>query len=391
MKFKLSTIGSIVIAALLLTGCGGGGGESDSIPQREASQHQENERDINTITVRPELANRLKIGQPSLVDLADKIQVPSRVQVDEERTAQIGSYITGRIINMFVILGDYVKAGDRLARITSPDLTQSQLAYLRAASRVVVTQKAADRARHLLAADAIPVAEVERRQSDLEIAQAELSAAMDQLKLFGMGEGELKELTKKGKILPWLDIKATREGYIIERKVIVGQVVQPADALFQVADLSHVWVVGDVPEQIARDVRLEQHVEINVPALGNVNFDGVIIFVSDTVNRLTRTVMTRVMVENPERKLKPDMLANMHITDAQYQTLVVPEAAIIRELNQDYVFIAISDDRFQRVPVELGPEVANFRPVLSGLTIDQRIVMEGAFHLDSERKLAELE
>lgn len=389
MKFKLSAIGSIVIAASLLTGCGGG--ESDNVPQREASQHQEDERDINTITVRPELASRLKIGQPSLVDLADKIQVPSRVQVDEERTAQIGSYITGRIINMFVILGDYVKAGDRLARITSPDLTQSQLAYLRAASRVVVTQKAADRARHLLAADAIPVAEVERRQSDLEIAQAELSAAMDQLKLFGMGDGELKELTKKGKILPWLDIKATREGYIIERKVIVGQVVQPADALFQVADLSHVWVVGDVPEQIARDVRLEQHVEINVPALGNVNFDGVIIFVSDTVNRLTRTVMTRVMVENPERKLKPDMLANMHITDAQYQTLVVPEAAIIRELNQDYVFIAISDDRFQRVPVELGPEVANFRPVLSGLTIDQRIVMEGAFHLDSERKLAELE
>lgn len=390
MKFKLSAIGSIVIAALLLTGCGGGG-ESDNAPQQEASQHQEDERDINTITVRPELANRLKIGQPSLVDLADKIQVPSRVQVDEERTAQIGSYITGRIINMFVILGDYVKAGDRLARITSPDLTQSQLAYLRAASRVVVTQKAADRARHLLAADAIPVAEVERRQSELEIAQAELSAAMDQLKLFGMGDAELKELTKKGKTLPWLDIKATREGYVIARNVIVGQVIQPADALFQVADLSHVWVVGDVPEQIARDVRLEQHVEINVPALGNVNFDGVIIFVSDTVNRLTRTVMTRVLVENSERKLKPDMLANMHITDAQYQTLVVPEAAIIRELNQDYVFIAISDDRFQRVPVELGPEVANFRPVLSGLTIDQRIVMEGAFHLDSERKLAELE
>ncbi len=390
MSFKLILINFIVFSTLLITGCDKN--ESTKTSDKETAQSNSGEdRDINNITIRPELANRLKIGQPALIDLADKILVPSRVQVDEERTAQIGSYVTGRIINLFVILGDYVQAGAPLARITSPDLTQSQLAYLRASSRVVVTQKAAERAHHLFAADAIAQAEVERRQSELEIAQAELGAATDQLRLFGMTDAELKELSKKGKILPWLDIKATREGYVIARNVMVGQVVQPSDPLFQIADLSHVWVVGDVPEQIARDVRLEQHVEINVPAIGGADFDGVIIFVSDTVNRLTRTVMTRVMVENPDRKLKPDMLANMHITDTQHKTLVVPEAAIVRELNQDYVFVAISDNQFQRVPVELGPEVADYRPVLNGLSIDQRIVMTGAFHLDSERKLAELE
>ncbi|WP_295623913.1 efflux RND transporter periplasmic adaptor subunit [uncultured Nitrosomonas sp.] len=390
MSFKLILINFIVFSTLLLTGCDKN--ESTKTSDKEIAQSSaEEDRDINSITIRPELANRLKIGQPALIDLADKILVPSRVQVDEERTAQIGSYVTGRIINLFVILGDYVQAGEPLARITSPDLTQSQLAYLRASSRVVVTQKAAERAHHLFAADAIAQAEVERRQSELEIAQAELGAATDQLRLFGMTDAELKELSKKGKILPWLDIKATREGYVIARNVMVGQVVQPSDPLFQIADLSHVWVVGDVPEQIARDVRLEQHVEINVPAIGGADFDGVIIFVSDTVNRLTRTVMTRVMVENPDRKLKPDMLANMHITDTQHKNLVVPEAAIVRELNQDYVFVAISDNQFQRVPVELGPEVADYRPVLNGLSIDQRIVMTGAFHLDSERKLAELE
>ncbi len=389
MKITLSLAGFVLFALLLLlAGC-----NQNEPPQNEEATPQESEaeRDINSITIRPELANRLKIDQPSLVDLADRIQVPSRVQVDEERTAKIGSYVTGRIINLFVVLGDYVKEGDRLARITSPELTQSQLAYLRAQSRVVVTQKAAERARHLLAADVIPLAEVERRQSELEIAQAELAAATDQLRLFGMSNAELKELSKKGKILPWLDIKSTREGYVIERNVIVGQVVQPSDPLFQVADLSSVWVVGDVPEQIARDVRLGQHVEINVPAIGSIGRDGVIIFVSDIVNRVTRTVMTRVLVDNQDRKLKPDMLANMHITDPQHKTLVVPEAAVVRELNQDYVFLAQGDDRFERVPVELGPEVANFRPVLSGLTVDQRIVIEGAYHLDSERKLAELE
>lgn len=389
MKIRLLTISGIVIVALWLTGCKKE--ESSDAAKKEAIQQSADERDVNSITVRPELANRLKIGQPVLEDLADKILVPSRVQVDEERTAQIGSYVTGRIINMFVTLGDYVKAGDRLARITSPDLTQSQLAFLRASSRVVVTQKSYDRAKHLLTADVIALAEVERRQSELEIAQAELSAATDQLRLYGMGSTEIKELSRKGKIFPFLDIKATREGYIIARNVIVGQVVQPSDPLFQVADLSSVWVVGDVPEQIARDVRLDQHVEINVPAIGKAHLDGVIIFVSDTVNRLTRTVMTRVLVGNPDRELKPDMLASMHITDPQRKSLVVPEAAVVRELNQDYVFVVTGERRFQRVPVELGPEVADFRPVLNGLTADQHIVMEGAFHLDSERKLAELE
>ncbi|MFZ1850681.1 MAG: efflux RND transporter periplasmic adaptor subunit [Nitrosomonas sp.] len=388
MKLKLVFLFFAVISTFLFTGCGNKDTPKETKPVKPA----EEERDVNNITARPELAQRLKIGLPTWLDLADRIQVPSRVQVDEERTAQIGSYVTGRIINMFVVLGDYVKPGQALARITSPDLTQSQLAYLRAASRVTVTQKASDRARHLLAADAIPVAEVERRQSELEIAKAEFGAAKDQLILFGMTDSELKQINKTGKILPWLDIKANREGYIIERNVMVGKVVQPADPLFQVADLSHVWVVGDVPEQIARDVQLKQHVEIIVPALaGMPPLDGVIIFVSDTVNRLTRTVMTRVLVKNPERKLKPDMLANMHITDPQHKSLVIPESAIVRELNKDYIFIVVGDNRFQRVPVDLGDEVDGFRPVLKGLTADQKIVLEGAFHLDSERKLAELE
>ena len=105
MNFRLFFINITVVATLLLTGCDKS--EPTNASQKETIQQTPaDERDINSITVRPELANRLKIGQPSLIDLADKIQVPSRVQVDEERTAQIGSYVTGRIINMFVILGD---------------------------------------------------------------------------------------------------------------------------------------------------------------------------------------------------------------------------------------------------------------------------------------------
>ena len=387
MKITLPTTGAIVFAVLLAAGCGGS--EEAAPPSKEAVLQEP--EDVNSITIRPELVQRITIGHPMMVDLADKLQVPSQVEVDEERLVSIGSYVTGRIIDLYVTLGESVDAGAPLARISSPELTQAQLAYLRASSRTVLAQKAAERAHHLLSADVIAIAEVERRESELEVSRAELEAAKDQLRLLGVDNGALKDLVDKGHILPSVAIKASKNGIVIGRHVIIGQVVQPADQLFQVADLSAVWVVGDVPEQIARNVRVGQHVEIHVPALGDVNFDGLIIFVADTVNPLTRTVMVRTMVENPKRKLKPDMLATMHITDNPHKSMVVPETAVVREANRDYVFLSQGNNRFLRVPVELGPEVADMRPVLKGLTAEQPIVVDGAFHLDNERKLAELE
>lgn len=386
MKTTMSVIGAVVAAVLLATGCGG---EEAASPSKEAVLQAP--QDVNSITIRPELVQRITIGQPTMVNLADKLQVPSQVEVDEERLVRIGSYVTGRIIELYVMLGDSVNAGAPLARISSPELTQAQLAYLRASSRTVLAQKAAERAHHLLAADVIAIAEVERRESELEVARAELEAAKDQLRLLGVDSDVLRELANKGHILPSVTINASRKGIIIGRNVVIGQVVQPADQLFQVADLSSVWVVGDVPEQIARNVQVGQHVEIHVPALGDINFDGLIIFVADTVNPLTRTVMVRTMVENSQRRLKPDMLATMHITDNPHRSLAVPETAVVREANRDYVFLSQGNNRFLRVPVELGPEVADVYPVLKGLTIDQKIVVDGAFHLDNERKLAELE
>ncbi|KIO48957.1 efflux RND transporter periplasmic adaptor subunit [Nitrosospira sp. NpAV] len=386
MKKIMRITGAVVIVVLLNAGCSSN--EETASPQKAVKQEQE---DVNSITIRPEMVPRIKIGQPTMVDLADKLQVPSQVEVDEERLVRIGSYVTGRITDLYVMLGDSVNAGQPLARITSPELTQAQLAFLRAFSRTVLTEKAAQRAQHLLAADVIAIAEVERRESELEVARAELEAAKDQLRLLGVDSTVVAELAKRGHILPSVTINASRSGIIIARSVIIGQVVQPADQLFGVADLSSVWVVGDVPEQIARNVQVGQHVEIHVPALGDVSLDGLIIFVADTVNPLTRTVMVRTMVENPQRKLKPDMLATMHITDNAHKSLVVPETAVVREANRDYVFLAQGNNRFLRIPVELGHEVADMYPVLNGVTIDQKIVVDGAFHLDNERKLAELE
>ena len=303
-----------------------------------------------------------------------------------------GLYVTGRIIELYVMLGDSVDAGAPLARISSPELTQAQLAYLRASSRTVLAQKAAERAHHLLAADVIAIAEVERRESELEVARAELEAAKDQLRLLGVDSDVLRELANKGHILPSVTINASRKG--IDYWAECRHWTSGAAGRSTVSSGRFILCLGGgrcAGANCCVMCRSGQHVEIHVPALGDINFDGLIIFVADTVNPLTRTVMVRTMVENSQRRLKPDMLATMHITDNPHRSLAVPETAVVREANRDYVFLSQGNNRFLRVPVELGPEVADVYPVLKGLTIDQKIVVDGAFHLDNERKLAELE
>ena len=383
MKITMPLIGILLV--LSVSGCGG---DKPAVKEEVVAKEPEN---VNLVTLEPEKMHHIKIGKPTLINIADKLQAPSQVEVDEHRLVRVGANVTGRIIDVYAMLGDNVEAGAELARISSPELTQAQLAYLRAFSLETLAEKAAERARHLLAADVISVAEMQRRESELQVSRAELGAAADQLRLLGMDSRALNKLGKDGTIMPSVAIKSSKPGIVIERNVAMGQVVQPSDLLFQVADLSSVWVVGDVPEQIARHVQVGQHVEIHVPALGNISFDGLIIFVADTVNPLTRTVMVRTVVENPRRKLKPAMLASMHILDNPVESLVVPETGVVRENNRDYVFLVQGDNRFLRVPVELGAEVGDMRPVLKGLSLDQTVVVDGAFHLENERKLGELE
>ncbi len=386
MKFKILITSTMLLAALILVGCG----SEEQVDSIEPIGLVDTE-DLNQITLEPEMAKRVKVGQLKLVQLAAKLQVPSQIKVDEQKLIRVGANVTGRIIEVNAQLGDDVDAGTALARISSPELAKVQLDYLRAYSNTQLDARAAERAELLLAADVIGQAELQRREAELQISRAELSAAKDQLRFLGVLDSVVNELVKRGSILPSVAITVTKSGTVIERNVLVGQVVQPSDRLFKVADLSTVWAEGDVPEHNARNVMEGQHVAIRVPALGNVTLDGRIVFVANTVNPLTRTVTVRTVVENPERKLKPSMLASMIIRESKRELLVVPETAVVREANQDYVFIAESDTQFQRVPVKLGRVIEKVRPVLEGVSVGQTIVIDGAFHLDNERKLAELE
>ncbi|HMZ77886.1 MAG TPA: efflux RND transporter periplasmic adaptor subunit [Rhodocyclaceae bacterium] len=346
--------------------------------------------DPHVVAVPPRFGVALQVLPVASAALSDTLRVAGKVDFDERRVSRIGATVTGRVVEIQAHLGQTVHAGDTLAIINSTELGQAQIVYLKARAQADLQSRSVERARQLFAADVIGRAELQRRESELAIATAEQRGAEDQLQVLGMSAGAIRRLGAHGAINSVTPVVSATAGTVVERKVTQGQVVQPSDSLFMVADLSQVWVTAEVPEQQAALVKSGQSVEIEVPALG-ARLTGKLIYVADTVNPDTRTVTVRSAVDNRARQLKPAMLATMLIQAAPAERLVVPAQAVVRDANTDNVFVEIAPQRFRLTPVRLGPEADGRRAVLEGLKAEQRILVAGAFHLNNERKRKELE
>ena len=370
--------------ALGLTACG----QQSSTPKSEVAQLP---ADPLQVKVDAAMASRFKVQEAAMADIVPMQEVPGRIEANERLVTRIGASVTGRVTEVLAEVGDRVQNAQALARVASPELTQAQMAYLRAHSNAGLAERAVDRARQLYQADVIGSAELQRRESELAVARAEQRALGDQLRLLGIAGQALDRLHDQGALQPHAPIQSTQSGVVIERKVSSGQVTQPGDHLFTVADLSNVWVVGALPEQTARAVEVGQRVDIEVPALGGRQLSGKIVYVGDTVSPETRTVPIRTQVDNSGRDLKPQMLATMRIRGEAKRQLVVPQEAVVRENDRDHVSLRIAEGTSRFTQVELGLAQNDLRPVLKGLQSGDPVVVEGAFHLHNERKRAELQ
>lgn len=347
-------------------------------------------KDPSVVQVVPDFLKRLKVAPIGEKEVAETMRVPARVEVNEHLVARIGSAVTGRVTEIHAYIGQAVKRGEELVTLNSTELSDAQLSYLKALSVEGLQRRALERAKLLFSADVIGEAELQKRQADLIQAQAELHASYEQLKVLGMPKSAISRLASTRRVNSISSINSTLDGVVIERKVTSGQVVQPADKLYTVADLSQVWLVAEVTEVDAALVKKGEMAQAEIPALGGKRFEGQLIYIADTVDPDRRTVMVRMDMDNKERMLKPEMLASMLIMGKSRPWLVVPAAAVVREENKDYVFVQLDAKRFQLRPVLLGQENNGFFPVLEGIKVGERIVTEGAFHLNNERKREEL-
>jgi cobalt-zinc-cadmium efflux system membrane fusion protein len=378
---RTSSLAGCALASIVVLLLTAGGCKKKTAPVEVAAQE-----DPTVITVTPELAKQLVIGEPKIEEVAGSLQVAARIDTDASRIARIGSPVAGRIIKLLVLEGQYVHRGESLATLHSTDLSDTQFSFIKAYSQQQLAEKAAERAEQLVKADVMGQAELDRRRAEQLQASTEAQAFRTQLGVLGMSDAAIRRLETTRKLNADYPIISTISGTVLDRKVTIGQIVQPAEIAFMVADLSNVWVIADVPEQSAGKLHKGMEVIVKIPALPEQEIQGKLSYVSPIVDPNTRTVQVRMDLPNPKGIFKPAMLANLTFIDASERKNTIPSTAVVREENKDYVFVQIGPKKFMLREVSLGLESGDRRVLESGVHPGEKIVLDGAFHLNNQRK-----
>lgn len=315
---------------------------------------------------------------------------PGVVRPNEHALANITTLVRGRVAEVHADLGQMVKPNQLLAVLQSGDLGLAQSAYLKARARRHVAEKAYERAQFLFNEKVIGLAEAQRREGEMISLRAETAEAREGLRLLGMSEKEINTLERTQTIRSQVAIVAPFAGRVIARDLTRGEVVETAQKLFVVADLSTVWVLGNVSEKDISYVQRaaavpNQPVEVFVPAYPDEVFQGTVSYVGDVLDIATRTMAVRLILDNSNGHLKPEMFATIRVSsEPTSDVLVIPEAAIQRDRDRTFVFVQKEPGAYEARTVKVGEKNGTFAEILDGVQEGETVVKEGAFTLKSE-------
>lgn len=308
----------------------------------------------------------VEAGQQSL---NKEINAVGIVQFDQSRQAKVTAWISGRIDRLNVsTVGAYVSKARPVAEVYSPDLVSTQQEYLLAV-----------KSRNQLKDSPIP--------SISQNGEGLVASARQRLLLFGVRESQIAALEKAGKPNIRLPIYTPLSGVVIEKMVQQGQYVNTGDVLFNIADLSTVWVEIEVYENEFPSIRLGQKVEIRSQSFPGKSFTGSISYIYPFLDPKTRTVKARISMPNPGMKLKPDMFVNAIIKVPLGSTIVVPVSAVIDTGKRKVAWIESSPGMFEPRDVQVGQQTDNKIQILSGLKPGDRVAVSGGYLIDSESQL----
>lgn len=303
------------------------------------------------------------------VSLEREIRTVGRVAADERRLHHVHTKYEAYIEHLHVdYVGKFVSKGQPLASLYSPELMATQQEYL-----------LAWRARQQLASSAIP--SVARGGVDL------LEAARRRLLLWDIRPADIARLERTGEVQRTLDLYSPASGYVTAKMAQHGMRVTPADTLFDIADLSHLWVMADVYESDLPAVRVGMAAQLSLSYLPGRTWRGAVTYIAPTVEEKTRTIKVRVEVDNEDGALKPEMFADVVLKTALGRGLVAPESAFLKTGERTLVFVDHGDGRLEPREVQTGAKVAEGVQVLRGLDEGERVVTAANFLLDSESSL----
>ena len=297
------------------------------------------------------------------------IRTVGRVAADERLLAHVHTKFEGYVERLYVdFTGMFVKKGDPLLSIYSPELVATQQEYLLAL-----------RAQKQLGASQIPSV----AQGGASLAEA----ARERLRLWDISAADIAEIERTGTVRRAFDLHAEVSGFVTVKNVVQGMRVMPADTLFEIADLSRVWVLADVYESDLRSVRLGMAATMTLPYQPGPEWQGQVSNIAPTVDGATRTVKVRVELANRGGLLKPDMFGDVQLRVDEGSGLVVPDSAVIDTGDRRLVFVDHADGTIEPRTVDLGAKLADGYQVLRGLARGDRVVISANFLLDSESSL----
>lgn len=287
------------------------------------------------------------------------------IENNETALADVTTKFKGWIEKLYVnATGQLVMKGDPLFEIYSPELYSAQAEYLLATDPANKSATGGD---------------------------ALKASALTKLKFFDISDEQIAELERTRLARKTLRIVAPKDGFVEEKMVVEGQMVDAGMKIYRLADLSLVWVQAQIYEQDLAYLKLGQEATVTLSYLPDREFRGRVTYIYPNVDEKTRTAQVRMEFHNPGYFLKPGMFATVQVAaELEPSALLVPDMAILRSGEKTTVFIALDGGKFEPRTVTLGPQAEDDTyQVLSGLNEGERIVTSGQFMLDSESQLRE--
>jgi cobalt-zinc-cadmium efflux system membrane fusion protein len=374
----------ILVPGLLALGCSrepAASNRSSAKPAEVVATHAEEK---NAIHLTEDMVRDLRISTATVAERsgAGEVMALGEVVADQARYAEVASPITGQILRVLVDTNGSVAIGTPLAQLRSTDLGRARAERLSAEARRDLARQALDRKRTLASERIVAQREVQEAEAAFRTADAEVRAATASIQALGIADDD-----GQGAGDPSLFyLKSPIAGRVLERHAVLGQQAEPSTRLFTIADLSHVWIVAQLFERDAVNVRVGSTAHVMVAALPGQEFDGRVALVGRQVDPGSRTMPVRIELTNPGGALRPGMSVSTRLEVAgQNRTiLAVPAAALQRVGERWLAFVPTGQNEYEMRPVGRGRDLGNDVEVISGLTAGETVVVEGAFLLKAE-------
>jgi membrane fusion protein, copper/silver efflux system len=311
----------------------------------------------------------VEFAQAEYTSGSDTLRAVGKVAFDETRITRVHSRVDGWVDQVFAdFTGKLVRKGQPLLTLYSPELLAAQQEYL-------LALKARDVLRH------------STMEMSHENAETLIDAAHKRLELWDLSETQIEQVRRTGKAVRNITIESPASGYLTTRNAFPRQRIMPDTELYQIVDLSHVWIMADVFESDAARVRLGQYATVSLSYLPGRSFGARVSYILPQVDPATRTLKVRLEADNPGLLLKPEMYVDVEFRLSLGRRLTVPSEAVVDSGERQTVFVDRGNGHFEPRAVSTGQTIGNRIEILRGLQAGERVVSSGNFLIDSESQL----